>query len=238
MHRLTIGLATLLLAPALAQELPDEPEAQEIRRYTVEVIVFEYSQDVATGSEVFLPDEPEPELLPLEDSLVFTDEPAAEPAEEPAEELEEAEPLPDIELVLLDEEDYQLGEEFGRLERLQAYEPLMHFGWTQATWPQEETEPLPLFRFARPPEGLDGSLTLYLSRYLHLVVDLQLAAPVPVDPEALPVYYRIEENRILKNGERRYFDHPKFGVLALVTRVEDEEDEEPGEGELLGYPVE
>jgi hypothetical protein len=48
-----------------------------------------------------------------------------------------------------------------------------------------------------------------------------------------PVYYRIQENRILKNGELRYFDHPKFGVLAKVTRVEEEE--ETGDTELLGY---
>ena len=40
-----------------------------------------------------------------------------------------------------------------------------------------------------------------------------------------PVRYRIQENRILKNGELRYFDHPKFGVLAKVTRVEDEEED-------------
>ena len=54
--------------------------------------------------------------------------------------------------------------------------------------------------------------------------------------EPLPVYYRLEENRILKNGELRYYDHPKFGVLAKVTRVEvEDEDEDIGEGELLGY---
>jgi hypothetical protein len=43
----------------------------------------------------------------------------------------------------------------------------------------------------------------------------------------MPVRFRIQENRILKNGELRYFDHPKFGVLAKVTRVEEpaEEDE-------------
>ena len=38
-----------------------------------------------------------------------------------------------------------------------------------------------------------------------------------------PVYYRIQENRIVKNGDLRYFDNPKFGVLAKVTRVGDED---------------
>ncbi len=50
-----------------------------------------------------------------------------------------------------------------------------------------------------------------------------------------PVYYRISEDRILRNGEVRYYDHPKFGLLAKVTRVEAEAPANPGE--LLGYPV-
>jgi hypothetical protein len=97
----------------------------------------------------------------------------------------------------------------------------------------------------RVPEGLGGRLTLYLGRYLHLVVDLELDAPGAVNPiagtgEPLssyrddrlgnspggfadpgPVRYRINEDRILRSGELRYFDHPKFGVLAKVMRVEE-----------------
>jgi hypothetical protein len=121
----------------------------------------------------------------------------------------------------------------------------MHFGWTQATWPEEQTEPLSLYRFATPPADLRGSLTLYLSRFLHLVVDLQLDANVPspldfstIQPQRGPVRYVINENRILKNGELRYYDHPKFGVLAKVTRVEEDEEEDPEESELLGYGTE
>ena len=77
---------------------------------------------------------------------------------------------------MLDEADFQLGDIMDRMKRLDVYEPIMHFGWTQATWPDEQTEAIPLQRLAPPPAGLDGALTLYLSRYLHLVVDLQLEA--------------------------------------------------------------
>ena len=54
-----------------------------------------------------------------------------------------------------------------------------------------------------------------------------------------PVHYRIQEDRIFKSGETRYFDHPKFGVLAKITRWEEAEPEELdeeflGETELLG----
>ena len=250
MLRVKTGLlATLLALPLLAQDEPDTGEDVEIRRYTTEIIVFRYAQDVSIGSEVFLPEEvDEPGLLEEEPPVI--EEAAPELAEEP-------EPLPDTEFVLLGADEYQMGEILERLERLDVYEPLMHFGWTQATWPEDQTEPVSLHRFARPPEGLDGELTLYLGRFLHLVVDLQLEAPESVDVEpplppgiddydamldvesrdaTRPVFYRIQEDRILRSGELRYYDHPKFGVLARVTRVEEEE-EEP-EGELLGYPLE
>ena len=259
-------LSLLLLTPALAQE-PDadvaETEEEEIRRYTVEVIVFRYAQDVSTGSEVFLPDEPEPVLeLEPEAPVEFVQVLPPEPAEE-----EEPEPLPDTEFTLLAEDDFQLVGILDRMENLDVYEPVMHFGWTQATWPKEQTEAIPLARFARLPEGLDGTLTLYLSRFLHLVVDLALQAPESADVammsrediaqrdnvrsvgdlldyiddedrQPLPTYFRIQEDRILRNGELRYYDHPKFGVLAKVTRVELEDEDTSGDGELLGYGTE
>lgn len=242
--KLALGLAGLaILAPVAAQDSDEEPE---IRRYAVEVIIFRYAQDVGTGSEIFPPDEPDP--LGFDDPLI-----AAEAAESPAlppldgtggipesAPLSEAMPLPEIEFTRLMEDQYQLTEMYGRLDRLQAYEPIMHFGWTQAAWSQEETQPIPLHRFDRPPADLDGHLTLYLNRFLHLVVDIALAdssetpdAADAVEAFEAPVFYRIEEDRILRNGELRYYDHPKFGLLAKVTRIEATEEE----GELLGYPV-
>jgi hypothetical protein len=149
-----------------------------------------------------------------------------------------------------------------RLELLDAYEPILHVGWTQPGFPREETEPMELAAFGEPPEGLNGNFKLYLGRYLHLVVDLAIDAATEIeeilivddndfiysdvrpqyefesDPVEGPVRYRIQENRIVKNGEIRYFDHPKFGVIAKVTRVEvaedSDEDETPELQQLLG----
>src|SRR5210317_1628947 len=197
MKKLTHSLLSLLLIlPAMAQEPVDDIQEQEIRRYTVEIIVFRYAEDVSAGSEVFLGDKIEIEETAMEDELEFLEL-------RPLRSLDELNRLRDIEFVLLEEEEYELTEAFDRLQRLDAYEPIMHFGWTQATWPEEETEPLSLYRFATPPADLHGSLTLYLSRYLHLVVDLQLDNPVasPLDystiqPQRGPVRYVINENRI------------------------------------------
>lgn len=254
--RHSLALTILLpLLPAVAQVEPAAGlEQSEVPRYTVEVVIFRYAQEVSSGSEVFLPDAP---VLPDRDANEMPGElPPPEPRQEPR-------TLPDTEFTRLTPGEFSMTDVLGRLDRLDAYEPIMHFGWTQATWPQEQTEAIDLYRFGTPPEGLSGSLTLYRSRYLHLVVDLQMDAPgqaavAPTDVQtygdyrgrddragdfdravsAGPVRYRIQENRILKNGETRYFDHPKFGVLAKVTRVEDGADALPGESELLGYPAE
>jgi hypothetical protein len=147
-------------------------------------------------------------------------------------------------LVMLAEENFQLKDEFERLDNLEEYTPLLHFGWTQTTYPDDEQEVRPLSSFVTLPNGLEGDLTLYLSRYLHLAVNLQLDdAPVkelpcgydndkPEEsaPRTYPVRYRIEEDRIFRIGELHYFDHPKFGVLAKIIRAEEVE---PPEDEII-----
>jgi hypothetical protein len=110
-----------------------------------------------------------------------------------------------------------------------------------------------------PPLGLDGTITLYRSRFLHLDIDLSFDA----GPEAAqnaqsatdrlvngddsgtlppgefieddvglqpPLRYRIVEDRIMRDGEIRYFDHPRFGMLARVTREEASDATEAGDG--------
>ncbi len=253
--------ALLLCATAGAQDVPSDVEEvePELRRYTVEVIVFAYAENVSVGTELFLPDviEAEPELLDIADDgaiPAFTDmaDEVAEAVLEAA--AEEAETR--FEMVLLMQDELTMTDTLDRLDRLDAYEPLLHIGWTQTTLPQDETPSLDLREFGRPPEGLTGDFTLYLSRYLHLVVNLALDAPETEDavlqfgeepmqgepyesdgyeyygrvlePEPMyePLRFKINENRLFKNGEIRYYDHPKFGVVAKILRFEIEVEED------------
>ena len=180
-------------------------------------------------------------------------EPVGDEAAVPDEELIEG-----SEFILHLEDEFTLTDVMSRLELLDVYEPVMHFAWTQVTLPDEETPAIELPALAEPPDRLSGSFRLYLSRYLHLVVDLTLdelhanGEPVAIDePEFVysdsrfgtsygetqvpVVQFRIQEDRIFKNGDLRYFDHPRFGVLAKITRVEEAEEEEvPMEPEMLG----
>jgi len=255
-RRLTIPVMTLWSTLAFGQEVLMEEEP-EIRRYTVEVIIFSYAENVSVGTELFLPDVPvAEEFAPVPDeALVFGDTTTEFESEPGTVDTDIEEDPHGAGFILNIEDDYTMLDIERRLERLDAYEPLMHFSWTQATHAEEDTAPIELAALGAAPEGLSGSFTLYLSRYLHLVVDLTLDDPLaPAEPVAIddsvftfgderrgigndtsapgPVRFRIQENRIFKNGDLRYFDHPKFGVLARVTRVEEEEEEV--EPEMLG----
>ena len=58
MRRLLVpAIATLLSPLAFGQDAPVE-ETPDIRRYMVEVIIFEYAEAVSIGTERFLPDMP------------------------------------------------------------------------------------------------------------------------------------------------------------------------------------
>jgi hypothetical protein len=289
MHRLTFLLTSILLGtaataqePLLDSELLEDAEP-EIRRYTVEVIVFAYAEDVSIGTEVFLPDvievvEPDPFAIRdpgVEGSLPDDSVPASVLANTGDSDDADEEKETRFEMVLLTDEELTMTDTLDRLDLLDAYEPLLHIGWTQTALPEDETPTLDLREFGEPPEGLTGGLTLYLSRYLHLVVDLELAAPVtgetitagpeldgsafyePIarygdarrqdegygyffDPEPVyaPLHYRINENRLFRNGEIRYYDHPKFGVIAKILRYEVEEEEDiPDDTEFLSPAV-
>jgi len=266
----------------------DSEAEEKVRRYAVELIIFEYTDRASAGSEVFLPDpvpEPAPEdefFAGASDNRQFGDMRESDragpldasgellpgntnfeiEAERPGSRAPDADstlPIEDTELaeiptyeqaglVLLSREDYVLNDVYERLERLDAYRPIMHTAWSQPTLEKADTMPITLRRLGNPPLRLEGSISLYLSRFLHLVVDLSLAERAPIRPVAEEnrvrsfgdnqprfgidrefvsptVYYRIEEDRIVRNGELRYYDHPRFGVVAKISRVEELESE-------------
>jgi hypothetical protein len=240
MKRLLHTLWLIGLAAALqAQEVPEAPADGTARRYAVELIIFKYLEMESPGTEVFLPERIDPELIDNTGSVPEVgDTTTAAP--------DTADPLPEeFQYRLLLDDELALKDTERMLSRLQAYRPLMHFGWVQEAVPDAAAPTLALERFGTPPAGLEGTVSLSLSRFLHLGVDLSLAAdesrrtPAPAIPERTggrpdarpvdgsddaryaPLRYEIEETRIMKSGETRYYDHPHFGVIARVTRIEE-----------------
>lgn len=184
-----------------------------------------------------------------------------------------------IDLQLLGPGQYSMDEIYRKLVELDAYQPIMRAAWTQTTPGEAEAPAIRLRALGAPPPGLDGTVTLYRGRFVHLGLDLELDAegayagggsgmdsrsateraiagtlpgneggngpsgsesprPVPVysdrgyseeiyvedgDYFPQPVRYRIEEVRIMRDGEVRYFDHPRYGVIAKLTEVPEKE---------------
>ncbi len=276
MKRLSvIVLGCFFASIAASQEVAEiEPT---VRRYTVEFVVFAYTEAVSIGSEVFPAEDPvaaekvadDQEEMPESSTADETTVPAAPDgvqasdmaATDAAESLLITEYSRIAALLNIDDE-LTLQQVIDRLELLDVYEPLFWGGWSQIAPPKDEAEPLSLSFFGMPPEGLDGSLSLYLGRYLHLVVDMSLeeipkADEIPLSIEepsfsfqdsrfgyADPllgaqqrIVFRIAEDRIVRNGDTRYFDHPKFGVIATVARVQTTEEAELSEEDLLPASV-
>lgn len=237
---LTLLLLATLALSAAAQVSDDGQQPVEPRQYAVEIIIFEYAEEFAVGSEIFVPDVVEEQ----DGDLIFEDRPPPE------------QNVVRPNLRQLAEDELSLRETYGRLRRLQAYRPLMFFGWVQDTVPDVETAPVPVEEFGNPPDGLGGTVSLNLRRYLHLGVDLTLAANEEYQPPApgyledrgadgvvqaderrttqryAPLAYRLAEERIMKSDDVRYYDHPKFGVVAKVRRIEDGERVAAGDQQL------
>ena len=84
-------------------------------------------------------------------------------------------------------------------------------------------------------------------RYVHMQVELDLTPTAPVQtpdgsqPESLPTYgdpvtsltssqtplqtaptpvYTLQESRRIRGDNAQYFDHPQFGVIAHVSKIE------------------
>ena len=249
-----------------------EQETEMVPRYSVEMIVFEYAGSASDTTEMFDPDMPA-DLLDQEFiANEFPQEPEAGPATptgDPAGAMEQVDvvgdddedapfvPLPGevLELIptyelkgveYIPPEEYQLTAAYEKLVTLDAYRPLVHTAWIQPTVSQEEAEALDLRRLGDPPLRLEGTVSTYLGRFLHVALDLSLvdqnSPQVPPEAESSRYYgddrsdssmgfrtagfaprtvYRIQEDRILRNNETRYFDHPRFGVIVKVMRIED-----------------
>ena len=104
------------------------------------------------------------------------------------------------------------------LQRSGTYRVLTHRRWRQTAEEKSATRPVRL----RNPDGqLDGTLRFYVSRFLHVDVDLLLQEQTAViDQSAVfGVDYRLTEHRRVKTMDINYFDHPKLGVLMRITPV-------------------
>jgi hypothetical protein len=105
--------------------------------------------------------------------------------------------------------DYRLMGVIDGMRRSGLWRPIAHAAWIQnaPSWGSHVGIPLAAVGVAAP--GLSG--TVYLERaplYLHLGFDVSLQEGAT---------YTIDEMHNIRQNEKEYFDHPVFGVIAVVT---------------------
>jgi len=89
------------------------------------------------------------------------------------------------------------------------YELLYHYSWAQESLPSSQSAS---YRLSEPL--LNGWVKVYATQLLFANIDVDFDG------------YRMQEQRRLKLNEKHFFDHPKFGFLLQVSRLEPGDNEE------------
>jgi hypothetical protein len=114
---------------------------------------------------------------------------------------------------------FQLNDIEARLRNTANYPPIAHFAWQQTASSWGSRAGFTVAKLAGNVQGLTGTIFLERGNYLHLGMTLAYQAQSP--PEGLAAapgtVFNLSESRRVKFFERNYYDHPAFGVIALVT---------------------
>ena len=114
---------------------------------------------------------------------------------------------------------WQLGELESRLRASGVYVPVAHTAWSQTASSWGTRAGFTMQKLGIEVPGLSGTVFLERGQWLHLGMSLSYAMPAP--PPGLGAApdtpFAINESRRVRFYERNYFDHPAFGVIALVS---------------------
>jgi hypothetical protein len=102
----------------------------------------------------------------------------------------------------------QLGDLRAKLASSGAWQPLTHVGWMQTASSWGSRAGFTTGQLGINVPGLSGVVYLERGTFLHLGFGLRYAGAST---------YALNETRRVKFYERHYYDHPAFGVIALVT---------------------
>jgi hypothetical protein len=106
-----------------------------------------------------------------------------------------------------------------RLRSTGLYVPIAHAAWSQTASDWGTRAGFTLERLGIAVPGLSGTVFFERGQYLHLGMSLSYApANPPAGMGAGPgTSFTINQTRRIRFYERNYYDHPGFGVIALVT---------------------
>ena len=105
---------------------------------------------------------------------------------------------------------FRLGPVSYSLQQGGNYTVLLHRAWRQ---PASAGGAYPV-RASAGGSSVEGGIRLTRGRYLHLDVDLLLR---DAGGAGYASSHRLAEKRRMRSNDLHYFDHPRFGMLAMIT---------------------
>lgn len=199
------GLAALLMLVASLPGASQEPATPVVPAYHIEIIIFRATSALG-GAENWAAEAGARNFS--------NDSNAGEPAAGEATQIGHF-------LQSLPESQFQLSDIEKKLRASGGYAPVAHVAWSQTASAWGTRAGFALQRLGIDVPGMTGTVVLERGQYLHLGMTLAYAPANP--PAALGAApgttFTLNEGRRVRFNERTYFDHPAFGVIALVTPV-------------------
>ena len=106
---------------------------------------------------------------------------------------------------------YRLGDVVSRLNASGGHRTIARAAWLQTASAWNSRSGIPVEQLGLSNAGISGVVYLERGQYLHLGFNLTFAAGGG--------RYSMVEIRRVRLNERQYFDHPGFGVIAVVSPV-------------------
>ena len=135
-------------------------------------------------------------------------------------------------------ESWTLENTYSRLDRIKVYQPIIWNGWYQSLNELDFSQNINIRRLKNTLGVLKGHVKLYTSKggKLRLALDISMLEENKYWPKSEEIYdlentdtlpqsfteiisYPFTDDKEMKLNELRYFDHPKFGVIAKVTKI-------------------
>lgn len=225
-------------------------QADEVRYYDIEVIIFESLDEGARISENWRHEV----TLDVPPMVVELGQPYPGPIPK------QFDPKQSFRVTATNQ--FQLQEEAKLLTESKNYRILLHTGWRQPGMDVDTALPVhitqsfivdeagkslaantapvrsPVINQIQTRSTLNGYIKVILSRYLHMDVKLAYTTKIPLTTETVipaqtldaqdtvpvgppkPVVYYLEETRKMRSKEVHYLDHPVLGVVLLATPFE------------------
>ena len=205
LRSLLFMIIAVVSAPAVIAETDDLS-----RGYEIELLIFRNLVE-ADGGEVW----------PVDYSDWFEEEPL-----DNMDNGEQPDPPSRATVTWLPKSQFRLTAQRNALARSAPYRPIAHFAWRQSVTDRQRAKPVEVPAGNRNPERayVDGLVRVSVERYLHLDLNLRLHLPATTTEAAALEYgipeIRLRQKRRMRSNELHYFDHPRFGVIALITPYE------------------